>query len=187
MARHDIMPLVYGSGGPNVRSGRLTASSSFYEGEPVNVVDAGTLSEAPQDTTIWAVADSDSANLGGIAAMDGDTTRTDGFARATGERISYYPWNEGTLFICKLFFATGDTTTVVVPVLTDIGESYEFAQGATAGIAGWGVEQTAGASGTAVQALIHDVLDANKKPIAAADTTGGTYLVFEIRCDEGKV
>jgi hypothetical protein len=184
MSARGIMPFITGSGGPNVRYARLTASQTFREGEMVTVVDAGTLTECPMDDSEILLSDLDSGLLGGVSAMDGDTTRTDGFARvATRDLIAYYPWNEGTLFITKNFWATGDPDTDVVPAGTDVGESY-MVTGQNANDL-WGIEQTAGVSGRDVQALIHQVLNVRKEPIAAADTTTGVWLVFELKITVG--
>ena len=179
------MPVITGSGGPRVRYGRLTASSSFKEGDMVMAVDAGTLSTVPQDDSVAVVADLDSGLIGGVAAMDGDTTRTDGFARSTGDLISYYPWNEGTLFITKNYISAADTAAV--PPRTIVGESLQiFGSNATTLSSNFEVSAAAaGVQGTDIQAVVHQVLNSRMEPIGATDTTTGKWVVFEIKADVG--
>jgi hypothetical protein len=189
MAARDFMPWQSISGGPATASARLTASASFREGELVAVADAGTLSEVVQDDSQIIIADLDSGLLGGVAAMDGDTTRTDGFARnaatasVPGDIITYWPWNQGTLFITKNFVGAGTPDTAAIPAITDVGESYQVAGINLNGT--WAIEQTAGVEGVDLQAIIHQVLNVRKEPIQVGDTTTGVYLVFELRVGVG--
>jgi len=149
----------------------------------VCVVDAGTLSECTQDDTQLIIADFDSGLIAGVAAMDGDTTRTDGHARSTGDLISYYPVNDGTLFITQNFVAAGDPDTAVIPAGTDVGESYQVV--GVNGDGSWAIEQTAGVEGVDLQAIVHNVLNARMEPIGATDTTTGVYVVFEMKIGVG--
>ena len=177
---HDIMPFITGSGGPRVRFAPLNASESFREGALVFVNSDGELAEFPADDTQALISDiSGTGILGGIAAMDGDTTRTDGFARSTGDLISYYPWNDGTLFITKNFFTAGDPDTLLIPSGTVVGEDWQITNQNASDI--WGVENTAGVQGTDVRAIVHSVLNSRRQPIAASDTTTGVWVVFEIQ------
>jgi hypothetical protein len=185
MGARDFMPFITGSGGPRVRQAPLTASATFLEGELVVVVDAGTLSEMPQDDDQILIGDFDSGLLGGVAAMDGHTTRTDRTARSTGDMISYYPINDGTLFITENFVATGDPDTAVIPAGTDVGESYQVT--GVNGDGSWAIEQTAGAMGVNMCAIVHQVLNARKEPIGATDTTTGKWVVFELQLSLGTV
>lgn len=183
MAARDFMPFITGSGGPRVRYGRLNASESFREGEMVFINNDGEIAEGPADDSVLTLADLDSGYLGGVAAMDGDTARTDGFARSTGDLISYYPWNDGTLFITKNYVSAADTTAV--PPGSIVGESFQIhGSNATTLTANWEILSTAGVHGTDVQAIIHQVLNSRMEPITAADTTTGVWVVFEIRCEE---
>lgn len=194
MAVRDIMPWKSPLGGTyEVRAGAMTTGSTFCTGEPINVVTAGTLTEAPVDNTPWAIADFTTAGVqsmeGGIACFGpgpsvagGDTNLNPhtGVAFAAGDAIAYWPINQGTLFITDNFFADG-TATVVVPAITDIGESYEIGASTTAGILGWGIEQATATAGTEVQAGIVDVLDSRFTSLNYPGNNGtGVYLVFEI-------
>jgi len=183
MSARDIMPFIVGSGGPKIRYGRLNASESFREGELVFINNDGELAELPADDSVALISDLDSGGLGGVAAMDGDTARTDGFARSTGDLISYYPWNEGTLFITKNYVSAADTAAV--PPGSIVGESFQI-HGSNAGVltANWEILSTAGVLGTDVCAFIHQVLNSRMEPITAADTTTGVWVVFEIYARE---
>jgi hypothetical protein len=184
-----IMPFITGSGGPRVRYGRLNASEAFREGALVGINDEGEVEEFPVDgspailTDVFTLASS--GILGGISAMDGDTTRTDGFARTGGtaggaaDLISYYPWNDGNLFITKNFWATGDPTTASIPAGTSVGDDYLIVARASDDL--WGLELTAGVQGTNPTATIHQVLNVRMEPILADDTTTGKWVVFEIK------
>jgi len=195
MAVMDIMPWVSPLGGTyEVRWGPVTASQVFDTGEPVNVVTAGTITEAPQDTTEWVTADFTTAGTaalqGGIAVMGpaGGAQTNDrsaalnpatGVAYATNDDVAYWPINQGILFITENFWAAG-AGSAATPVQTDIGENYQISH-ATFGTpdAGWGVEQTAATIGTDVVAGVVEVLDAAKSPIRITGQTG-VFVVFTI-------
>ena len=183
MSARDFMPFITGSGGPNVKYAPLTASAEFVEGEMVVVVDAGTLSEMDQDDGQIVIADFDSALLGGVAAMDGDTSSDARKVRATGDLVSYYPINEGILFITENFVGNNTPDTAAIPAGTDVGESYQIAGINANGT--WAIEQTAGVRGVDLCALIHNVLNVRKEPIGATDTTTGKWLVFELQVSVG--
>ena len=184
MPSRDIMPYVSPLGGTyETRHGSMTAAQAFAAGEPVAVVDAGTLTEPDQDNTEIIITDIDSAGFGGIACYgpgEIDIDPKTGAAFATGAQIPYWPWGQGILFITSNFWATGGSATAVTPLQTDVGEAYQMTY-ATAGapVLGWGLEQTAGVRGTDLVCLVHDVLDANFAPIRISSGTG-VYLLFEI-------
>ena len=191
MAVFDIMPFSSPLGGTyEVRWGPMTASQVFDVGEPVTVVDAGTITEAPQDVTQWIVTDADVGLLGGIAAggpaggaqtndRAAATDTSTGLAYATNAAIPYWPVNQGTLFITSNVWAAGGGSAVV-PLQTDVGENYQISHG-TFGTpdAGWGVEQTAGVTGVDFVATVTEVLDARKQPIRVSGQAG-VYVVFTI-------
>jgi len=179
MAARDFMPFITGSGGPRVRYGRLNASESFREGEMVFANNDGEIAELPVDDSVVLISDLDSSLICGVAAMDGDTARTDGFARSTGNLVSYYPANDGTLFITKNYVSAADTAAV--PPGTIVGESFQVhGSNATTLSSNWEILSTAGVAGTDLQALIHQVLNSRKEPISATDTTTGVWVVFEL-------
>jgi len=191
MAAYDIMPFRSARGGTtSVRTGSMTASEVFDVGEPVATVDAGTITEPPDDVTQWIITDSDTGFNAGIAAFGpaGGAQTNDraahinpmtGIAFAAADEVAFWPVNEGTQFITRNFWAAAGGSAVV-PALTDIGEAYQITY-ATFGTpdAGWGVEQTAGVSGVDFEARIVDVLDSQKAPIRRSGNAG-VFLVFEI-------
>lgn len=171
--------------GPNVqvRWARLNAGEVYEAGQLVGVNDDGELVEFPDDGTQALDADIDiEGALGGISAewaidralLPGATT-----SRGVDTTTTYYPWNTGMLFRTNNFWAAGGASAVV-PVLTDVGEIYQITFDNTL-TNEWGVEQTAGVLGTDITAVVHGVLDSLGRPILAADTTGGTTVIFEIR------
>ena len=180
MAARDIMPWISPDGGTRqVRWNGMTASEVFEIGEPIVVQDAGTVAEFVGATTSVPITEFDSGMLGGIDAAGpgaGNIDPKTGAAYATGGEIPWWPFGDDTLFITKNFFATGDTTTLAVPAVTDIGESYKMNQAAAN--TAWGLEQTAAVPGTDLQCVVHDVLDAEKRPVRVSGATG-VYLVFE--------
>lgn len=182
MAALDIMPWVSPLGGTyEVRWGPMSASATFDVGEPVNFLTAGTISEAATAAG-WTIADfttEGTASLeGGIACFGpgtGNINWKTGNEYATNDDIAYWPINQGNLFITSTLYATGDTSTLITPAQTDIGESYQISSDGTT----WGLEQTAGAAGTDVQAGVVEVLDSRYEPIRLAGGTG-VHLVFRI-------
>ena len=127
MAARDIMPWIASRGGHHeVRYGAMTTGEVFDIGEPVAIVDAGTLTEPPvvADQIILA-NDMDSGELGGIACFGPGAAGTNvnpmtGVAFAAGDMIAYWPWNQETLFITDKFSAAG-AAAAAVPALTDKG------------------------------------------------------------------
>jgi hypothetical protein len=184
LPKFDIWPFDSRGVGPVPFTAGMTASEAFNAGEVVVVVDAGTVTVAPEDTTQLLIADLDSGMQGGIACYGpGDSTLNPktGAAWASNDEVAFWPWDEGTLFITDNFLAAGaGALETGGPLLTDIGESYQISY-ATAGTPdiGWGVEKTAGVVATDVCAVIRDVLDANKRPIRDSGQTG-VYVVFTI-------
>ena len=192
MAARDIMPFKSPLGGTyEVRVAGMTASEVFDIGEPVVIVDGGTLTEPPDDATQWILTDGEDGGTSvGIAcygpaggAQTNDrgaaTNPKTGAAYAVNDEIAYWPASQGTLFITRNFYAAGAGSSVA-PLVTDIGERYQIAYG-TFGTpdAGWGVEQTAGVIGVDVQAVVVDVLDSQKAPIRVSGNAG-VFVVFEI-------
>ena len=203
MPNGDIMPFKSPLGGTyEVRHGGMTASQTFLQGHPVGFVDAGTVTQAPNDTTEWLLDDT-SDGLGHVATLgiacwavgadDGDgTTSTTGaptnpetgVAYTTNDTVAFWPADQGTLFITRNFHDTA-TTAAVVPAVTDINEIYQISNSATEAAGyGWGLEQTAGVVGTDVLGHVVDVLDANKAPIRLSGNAG-VFLVFEILSTQG--
>lgn len=183
MAARDIMPWISPLGGTyEVRWGSMTASEVFEVGEPVAVVDAGTLTEPSGQ---FIITDADAGLLIGIAAAGpgaGNIDPATGAAYATGASIPFWPINQGTLFITSNVFAAG-AGSASAPLQTDVGEPYQITYGTTNPI-GWGVEKTAGVEGVDVVATIVEVLDANKAPIRITGGTG-VYVVFTITAGIG--
>ena len=123
MAAFDIIPL-HSSGGfaPAVRWGQMTASEVFDTGEPVSVVDAGTLTEPTDDDAQYTVAQMDGGTEAGIAAFGpaGGAQTNDraarinpmtGVAFASLDDIAYYPFNEGTIFKFRSMWAAADSAS----------------------------------------------------------------------------
>ncbi|MCP4113854.1 MAG: hypothetical protein GY737_00335 [Desulfobacteraceae bacterium] len=182
MAKFDIMPFKSPLGGTyETRVGGMTASETFELGEPVMLVNAGTLTEPIDDGTPWPIAEADSGGEIGIACFgpghNSNTNPKTNAAFASDDEIAYWPANQGTIFITKNFYS--DATTAASPALTDIGESYEITSATVATVENWGVVQAAATEGTDVQAIILDVLDTNKSPIRDTGKTG-VYVIFTI-------
>jgi hypothetical protein len=173
----------------------VTASQVFDTGEPINMVNGGTMTEPTQNpANPWTVAQftatATSSLQGGIAVMGpaGGLQTNDraaainpatGIAYATNDSVGWWPINQGVLFITENFWATG-AGSAAVPAQTDVGESYQITH-ATFGTpdAGWGIEQTEGVVGTDVCADVYEVLDSLYRPIRLSGQTGA-FLVFEI-------
>jgi hypothetical protein len=182
------MPWISPRGGTyEVRWGSMTASEVFEIGEPVGVVDAGTLTEPPDDATEWLLADQDAVgNIVGIAAFGpggGNINPATGAAFASLDDVAFWPADQGTLFITDNMFAAA-AGSAVAPAQTDVGEIYQITYSTTAGIIGWGIERTAGVYGTDVCAVVHEVLDAQKAPLRISGGTG-VYAIFEIKTGAG--
>lgn len=182
MAARDIMPWLSPLGGTyEVRWGSMTSGELFEVGEPVAVVDAGTLTEPPDDADQILITDMDSGGIGGIAAYGpgaGNIDPATGAAMAALADVPYWPWGQGTLFITDNLFAAA-AGSAVTPLQTDVGEDYQMVYSTTAGIIGWGLERTAGLSGVDLVCRVHEVLDANKAPLRISGGTG-VYVVFDI-------
>ena len=184
MAARDIMPFISALGGTTtVRWGSMTASEVFEIGEPVMVVTAGTVTEPVGATTSWPVTEFSSGGAsveGGIACFGpgaGNINPATGVAFAALDDVAYWPINEGNLFITRNLFDSGDTTTLAVPLQTDVGEGYQINQAAAN--TAWGIEKAAGVSGVDVVANVVDVLDAQKAPIRITGNAG-VFVVFSI-------
>jgi hypothetical protein len=169
-----------------IRWGRMTTSQAFEPGDVIAIVDAGTITEPPQDATevligtdgeIFGIA-ATGPYANGQAMIDPST----GAAYAANARVAFYPCDQGNLFITdNLFAAAGGSQ--VTPALTDIGETYQVTYGTgTTNPSGWGLERTAGVTGTDLLGVVYDVLDTNKKSIVESGSTGsGVYVVFELK------
>jgi hypothetical protein len=184
MPARDIMPWKSPLGGTyEVRWGAMTAGEDFEIGEPIGLVDAGTLTEPPQDTTEVLHADFDAGHCVGIACFGpgaGNINPMTGVAFATGDMIAYWPIDQGTLFITSNFHSDAGAAAVV-PALTDVGESYELDYATAAAPIGWGLDQTANATVTELGCKVVEVLDTNYNPTYHPLWNGtGVYLVFEI-------
>lgn len=189
MAARSIMPFKSAHGGTEtVRWGQMTNGEDFEIGEPIAIVDAGTFTEPPQDTTEFLIADAIGPDSAGIAAWgpaggnqtnDAATHKNPetGVAYTALDNIPYWPFNEGILFITKNFW-TAAAAALDVPDLTDIGNDYQLTYG-TFGTpdAGWGVAVDAGVASTDFVATIVDVLDAQLKPIRNSGNAG-IFVVF---------
>lgn len=183
MAARDIV-VWRGQRDVALMSGTPTASSSFRDGEPVAMVDAGTLTEFPADGTVPVLADMDGGRIGGIAAMDGDTTRTDGFAKTTASKVTFYPFDQGIRFACRLL--TDGSGAAVAKAAAMRGENFTLDFNTAIAGTEWSVATVAGTFGTDVIARIVDVVDDNGKPLAPGTTltatsgAGSGWIVFEL-------
>ncbi len=164
------------------RWGRLNAAETFEAGQLVGISNAGELTEFPQDGDEAKIADTAVdmvGNLGGISAeyaidralLPGATT-----SRGVDTTIAYFPWNADIQFRTNNFWTAGGASAVV-PALTDVGEIYQVTFDNTLTNT-WGVEQTVGVPQTDITATILGVLDSLGRPVLAADTTGGTTVIF---------
>lgn len=173
MSARDFMPWRKLDGGELPKSwAPLNASESFREGEFVFVNTDGELAEAATATQVVVSGQ----KMCGIAAMDGDTTRTDGYAKTTGARTVYYPADAGILFITPNY--TDGSGTQLAKGGTLRGEILSLEH--NGGV--WAATNVAFTLGTHVGFKVHDVLDADKFSVAAGDslTAGAGYLVGEI-------
>ena len=192
MAAYDIMPFRSFNGGTiTVKTGIMAAGEVFEVGEPVESLDDGTMNEPTDDLGEWTVAQftstmANSALQGGIACYGpgaGNLNPTTGIAYATDDEISYWPINEGTIFITENMRVAGGAADAA-PVQSDVGEAYQVSYNTTAGQLGWGLERTTAVPGTDVEARVVDVLDINKAPISRTAGTG-VYVLFELVATSG--
>jgi len=181
MAARDILPVMDPNGGtPVPRWNQMTASEVFEIGEPVAVVNAGTLTEPPDDATQFIVTDIDGGTEAGIACFGpgaGNINPVTGAAFAALDDIAYWPFGEGTIYKTSNVFAAGAGSDVA-PAQTDVGEPYQMSYNTTATI-GWGFEQTAALSGIDVQCIVIEVLDADNEPIRISGAAG-TQALFVV-------
>lgn len=177
MAAYDIWPASDQAGCTGTEFARLTASSTFRQGEPVVVVDAGTLSTAPKDSTPLVVGDADGGRSIGIAAASGNTAGTGNNAVAAGTLIPYWPFGTGILFTTKN--VSDGSGAVVIPSGALVGENLTLeADLGTNTI--WGISTGAGTFGTHAVATVKAVRNANGDPIATSDTTTGVWVDFTV-------
>ena len=184
MPRYDIMPLNHGGATPLVVEGRMNASETFEVGELVFLNDDGEVEEFPQDASEALVADADSGVIFGIATGGpSDVTARNinpdtGVAYATGDRVSFWrAGNPGQLWITDNYFATAHGAAATPPG-TIVGEALQVGYSTTA--AAWGLSVDAATEGTDIVCRVTAVLDSQKDPISATDTTNGVYVVFEM-------
>ncbi len=184
MAARDIMPWVSPRGGTyEVRWGSMTASEVFDTGNPIGIVDAGTMTEPGRDNAQVVVGDFDGLE-GGIAATGPGSSNINpatGSTYAALDDCAYWPFGQGTLFITDNLFAAA-AGSLVDPAQTDVGELYQMVYSTTVGNrgdAGWGLERTAAVVGVDLVCHIVEVLDSNKRPIRISGDTG-EFVVFEI-------
>lgn len=186
MAAYDFMPFKSPLGGTyEVRHAGVTTAQTFEVGEPIVIVDNGTITEATANGWILTDFTSTTASAvdGGIACWGpgaGNLNPETGIAYVVNDSVAYWPINQGILFITRLavnFRATGAAAAGAAraPVVTDIGESYLMSSNGV----NWAITTDAAAPGTSVQADIVDVLDVNKSPIRLSGNAG-FYAVFEI-------
>ena len=181
MAARDIMPWHTPHGSQAVQWGQMTSGEAFEAGEPIAVVDAGTLSEPTQNNVEWLVTESDIGFQAGIAAFGPGASNINprtGVAFTALDDIAYWPVNQGTVFITKNFYTAAAAATVA-PTQAEVGESYQITYATATSPAGWGIEVTAGDTGLDFQANIIEVLDTNKDPIRLTGGTG-VYVLFTI-------
>jgi len=180
------MPWISPLGGTyEVRWGQLTATEDFDTGEPIGIVDAGTMTEPGQDDAQVVVGDFDGLE-GGICCTGPGAGTTNinpatGKTYATGDDCSYWPFGQGTIFITDNLFAAG-AGSLVDPAQTDVGELYQMVYSTTVGNrggAGWGLERTAAVVGVDLVSYIVEVLDADKRPIRISGATG-EFILFEV-------
>lgn len=158
----------------------MTSGEVFEGGEPVMVVEAGTLTEPVGATTAWPISELDAGVEAGIACFgpgSGNINPMTGVAFAALGDIAYWPINEGTVFITRNVFTGGDTTTLLAPARTHVGDYTKMNQASLN--TAWGVEMADGTVGTEVLANIVEVLDTNKDPIRLTNLTG-VYALFTI-------
>lgn len=167
MSAYDFMPWKE-SAGSNVLHGPMNASESFLVGELVGINSDGEVAELPADGTKAVLGDIDVARICGIAM-----TSTTGLS--TGAQISFYPADQGTLFITDNITDGSGTAVVPTGTMRGLAVTLEHNNSAWALIPG-----TAATFGTDIAALIVDVLDSTRTPISATDTTTGVYAVFQL-------
>ena len=181
MAARDIMPFRSAHGGAYaVRWAPMGDGETFEIGEPVGLDNDGTLIEMPIDESPVVPGDADTGLQMGIACFGpgaGNINPQTGVAFAENDMVAYWPVNRGIIFMSNNFMNTG-MTAAVVPLHTDVGESYQISYSTAAPI-GWGVEQTAGVAGTDLEAHIVDVLDVNLAPLNRSAGTG-VWLLFDL-------
>ena len=195
MAYKDIRPYKDTLGGANwVRWAPMKASETFEGGELIYIDSSGYAATLPKDGTQALLADI--SGTGGICgvAINGPgaaasaavpTARAwvnpdTGSAYATGDKIYYHPAQQGNLFIAPALVAGGASGKSTAVSGAARGIVYELTyESASTPDAGWGVELTAGVTGTDILARVWDVLDSNYLPIAASASTG-VWVVFEI-------
>jgi len=181
----------------------MTAGQGFLPGEPVMIVDAGTITSCVKDGTEILVADSDGGVIGlavngpGAAASaeliaadgwgrlylhpdSGDTYANTSFLGTLGSpRIWYIPFGlPDQLFVANKMVAAAGAAAGAALTGADRGESFQltYVSGTTPDL-GWGLERTAGVPGTDLVCRVVDVLDARGNSVAIGGT--GTQAIFQ--------
>lgn len=176
-----------------VRHGLMNASETFNRGEIVFINSDGEVATAPKDDTEVLISDLDVARQGGVAANGPGAALSaavpnnyawinpmTGAAYTTGDRIYYYPWDQGIQFITSKTAAAGGASAGVAPNGADRGTAFFVSYINTpTPDGGWAIEQSAATLGTSLAACIVDVLDSLLRPVGA--TADGTYYVFELK------
>jgi hypothetical protein len=157
MAQFDIMPHKSPLGGTMLTHGfRPTAASTFEQGDPVEIIAAGTVSEG---TTPIIVAD----GFAGICA--GRALDTDGVTLRTQVEI----WDPKDVLFISRNFATDGAGTLATPAQANIGDGF----GLVSVGGSWRVD-----TGTATNiGRIIDVLDARGRSVAQSGAAGVFVVV----------
>jgi len=204
MGLWDIRPYMSTHGGVNRTSwAPMTAGQGFLPGEPIVIVDAGTVSTGPKDGTELVLADADGGQIGlaingpGAAATaeltaaygwgrlynhpdSGDTYANTSFLGTLGSpRIWFIPFGDpNQLFICSNVVAAAGGGAGAALTGADRGEAFQmtYVSGTTPDL-GWGLERTGATKGTDVYCSVVDILDAFGNPVSIGGT--GVYAVFQ--------
>lgn len=204
MGLWDIRPFSSSQGGTHaIRVAPMTAAQGFLPGEPVMIVDAGTVTSCVKDGTEILVADADGGVIGLAingpgAAASAELIAADGWGRLwihpdSGEtyanttdfgalgspKIWYIPFGlPDQLFITDNVVVAAGGGAGAAFTGADRGESFQitYVSGTTPDL-GWGLERTAGVPGTDLVARVVDILDARMRPVTIAGT--GTFAVFQ--------
>jgi hypothetical protein len=198
MAAYDIVPVDFQDATSKMRYGTLLAGEAFRPGELVFLTAIGDVEEFTDDGAQATIAQIDgTGNVCGIAASSGDiagtaagsgrfatttypSTAADGLPN-TGDHVYFYPANVGIVFQTTWFHAAGGAGAAAIPDADDVGQQFQLSKpNAGANDNHWGVEETAGVTGTDVCALVVAVLDNLGRPLAADDATNGVTVHFTL-------
>ena len=162
----------------------LLAAETFEAGALVFTAATGELEEFPADGTVALVADlagGGTSDLYGISAIAGDTALgLDG--PQAGDSTTFYPAAEGTQFWTPRVRA--DLAGAVgIPPGSMVGSTFQlfYDDNGPLDNQGWAILTIAAVTATDIRAEVKQVLNRQREPIAAADTTTGVWVVFELR------